>query len=108
MKFFIPDIHEEAQEKNIYKAIRLFVIETMGSKFSDRKIFRLRYNHNGKQECEEVGKLSPSTGEMVKAILYAPSRKLYNVCTNNRGVIRGIPILVGENEVIEYIDFENE
>jgi hypothetical protein len=108
MKFFIPDIDDKEQEQRIYEAIRKFLAKKEGANLSDRKIFSLSYYHKGKIGYAEVGMPSLANGETVKAILDEPSRRLYSVCTNNRGVIRGIPILVGYDEVEHVIDFDKE
>ena len=108
MKFFIPDIDDKEQEQRIYEAIRKFLAKEEGAKFSGRKIFSLCYYHKGKIGYAEVDRPSLANGETVKAILDEPSRRLYNVCTNNRGVIRGKPIIVGYDEVEHVTDFDKE
>ena len=45
------------------------------------------------------------TGGPVIAILFDPARELDYVCTTDRGVVRGAPILVGVNLVHRSIDF---
>lgn len=46
------------------------------------------------------------TREDVYAILYEPGRRLFHVCSPTRGVFRGGSILVGENEVTGFQDFD--
>ena len=106
MKFFIPAAEDEKQKQSVYNAIKQFLGEELGAKFDDRKIFKLQYIHDGKQYYAEVGKIDQVNGEHIIAILHEPLRRLYHVCTKNRGVVRGMSILVGENEVISYEDFE--
>jgi hypothetical protein len=106
MKFFIPGIDDREQEQRILEAIRINLAEEGGSKLSNRKIFSLHYIHERKKQSAQVGMLSSVNHEQVKAILDEPGRKLYNVCTNNRGVIRGTPILIGYDEVQLVFDFD--
>ena len=51
----------------------------------------------------EVGKPDPRNNELVIAILKSNT---YLVCTPNRGVVRGIPILVGQDKVERTTDFQ--
>jgi hypothetical protein len=108
MKFFIPAAKDKAQEKNVYEGTRKFLSQELGAAFTDRKVFSLRYRHDGKDYYAEVGKLHSLNQEPVIAILYEDMRSLYHVCTPNRGVIRGMSILVGGHEVREATDFDRE
>ena len=51
----------------------------------------------------EVGKPDPHNHELALVILESTT---YLVCTPNRGVVRGIPILVGKDKVEKTTDFE--
>lgn len=108
MKFFIPAAKDKAQEQNVYEGTRTFLSQELGATFTDRKVFSLRYRHEGKDYYAEVGKLHSLNGEHVIAILYEDLRSLYHVCTPNRGVLRGMSILVGQHEVKEAVDFDRE
>jgi hypothetical protein len=66
-------------------------------------IFSIAYRHNGKEYYNEVGKVDKESGEVVIAILDSVT---YLVCTPNRGVLRGAPIMVGKEEVHNVISFE--
>ena len=50
----------------------------------------------------EVGKPDPRNGELVVAILESI---IYLVCTPNRGVLRGMPLLIAESELTDITDF---
>ena len=104
MKFFIPAADSAKSEKMVYEAIKLH----LGGEFSDRRIRILQWRHNGEQYEAEVGKVTSFNNEIVIAILYAPSQKLYHVCTPNRGVVRGISILAGEHSVFGMIEFDKK
>ncbi|MCH9758516.1 MAG: hypothetical protein K0U19_05340 [Proteobacteria bacterium] len=105
MKFFIPSTEDKDQDA-VYETIKAHLKE-LGFEASDRKIFKLNYKHNGENHCAEVGKKEDyPDGEEVIAIIYEELRNLYHVCTPNRGVTRGISILVGGDEVLSVTDFD--
>jgi hypothetical protein len=108
MKFFIPFAKDKEQEQDVYEGIRKFLSQELGAVLTDRKIFSLRYHHDGKSYYAEVGKNHALNGEPVIAILYEDMRKLYHVCTPNRGVLRDMSILVGSHEVEEVVNFDKE
>ena len=107
MKFFIPHAKDKKEEDKNYEAIKKFAKETLGWNIKDRRIFSLRYTHDGKNYYAEVGKREQAEGEEVIAILESGYSDviIYLICTPNRGVIRGMPILVGENEAYSVVDF---
>ncbi len=104
-KFFIPGAKDEAQAEGIYDAVRQFVDVPI----EDRRIFSLTYKHRGSIYRAEVGKHHAMNGELVVAILERAEypHGLFFVCTENRGVLRGEPILVGKHAVTSIADFDN-
>jgi len=102
MKFFVPEAENETEALSVWNATRKFAEETLGWEVSERRIFRISYRHDGKDYSVEVGKPDPRIGEVVLVILESNT---YLVCTPNRGVLRGMPILVGRNEVKRTADF---
>ena len=106
MRFFIPFAKDEDQERSVYDGIRKFLSQELGAVFTDRRVFSLRYHHDGKHYYAEVGKEHALNKEPVIAILYEDLRKLYHVCTPNRGVVRDMSILVGAGNVEEVVDFD--
>ena len=104
MKFFIPHAKDENQTKDVYDSIIKYAKKTLEWDIDEKaKIREIEYMHNEKIHRAEVGKNNKLNGEEVIAILKSNA---YLVCTPNRGVIRGLPILVGEKEIkhIEYFD----
>jgi len=95
-------------EPEIYQGIKKFLSETMGAKFDNRKIRLLTFREDRKTYKAELGKQIAINGETVIAILHEPGRQVYHVCTPNRGVLRGVSILVGEYEVERVEDFKGE
>jgi hypothetical protein len=108
MRFFIPAAKDAEQETSVYGSIKQFLGQELGAAFSDRKIRRLCWHHEGKRHEAEVGKESNANGETVIAILFEPFRNLYHVCTPNSGVLRGMSILAGASSVSESSDFDEE
>ena len=105
MNFFIPGKENDQEGRDrIYDAIRSFAHETLGWKIKDSKIFSIQYRHSGKEYYAEVGKIFPLIGETVIAILES---NIYLICTPNRGVIRDLPVLVGREEVIKIVKFDD-
>ena len=101
-KFFVPFAEDEEQTSKIYEAVKTLAKMTMGGT-TDRKIFRIDYIHGGKSLYAEVDKPEPTIKEPVVAILEG---LCYLVCTPSRGFLRGIPILVGGDEILRIQDFE--
>jgi len=104
MKFFIPNIPDPLKAEETYEAIREFNSGEMGTELSDKRIFSIDFLHNLKEYHAEVGKRDQDTGEVVFAILESDS--LFYICTPNRGVVRGMPLLTGRNEVRLVTEFE--
>jgi hypothetical protein len=103
VKFFIP--HTDKPEE-ILEGIIKFNEEELGWRVTERRIFRLHFVHNSKEYHVEVGKPEPREREIVVAILETKeSTGVFYVCTPNRGVLRGMPYLVGKHEVISIEDF---
>src|SRR5688572_10267272 len=91
MEFFIPYSKDRKQAEDVWNSCRIWTNRNCGAVQLDR-IFSIEYVHEGKRWFAEVGQPEPRTGELVIAILNGIT---YLVCTPNRGVIRGTPILVG-------------
>lgn len=99
MKFFIPGATDEQSAERVYGATKEFLSTELGASFSDDRIYRLNYVHDGTRYEAVVGTPHALNGEPVIAILYEPGRRLYHVCTPNRGVLGGMSILVGGHTV---------
>ncbi len=102
MRFFVPETKNETEAQTVWEATKKFAEETLRWEVSERCIFSIAYQHDGKDYYAEVGKPDPRIGELVLVILESDT---YLVCTPNRGVLRGMPILVGRNEARKITDF---
>ena len=104
MKFFIPKAKDDAEAQEIWKAVKKFAEETLEWEVSDRRIFSIAYQKQSENFYVEVGQPNPRNGELVIAILESTT---YLVCTPSRGVLRGMPILIGKSELRDITDFQN-
>jgi hypothetical protein len=106
MEFFIPSAEDGAQAERVYAATKKFLSEGLGAVFTEERYFKIRYEHNGEEHDAEVGQPHYVNGEPVVAILYDRRFHIYHVCTLNRGVARGMSILVGANGVRQAVLFD--
>ena len=108
VKFFIPHAKDAAETESVCESIRAFAIENSGHPVVGRRIYRMTWRHKGHRYESTVGKPDVRLGEEVIAILEGAAT--YLVCTPNRGVVRGIPMLVGKDEamIVEDIGEQTE
>jgi hypothetical protein len=104
--FFVPPAKDAPQAELTYEAIRKSVRLQASGPLDDRRIFRIDYRRNRKAFHAQVGEPERHEGGLVIAILKQHEYPLYFVCTPDRGVVRGSPILVGEDEIISSVDFD--
>lgn len=104
MRFFIPTIPDEEADDFLKKSIFPFIESQGYSILNDKRIFSITFKHNGQIITDTVGQLSPSNNEPIFVILETDS--MYLVCTRNRGVLGGEPMLTGKHNIekIEYFD----
>lgn len=97
MKFFLPAADSPQQAEEVYGKIKAFVVEQMGW-VRDERYYSLHFRHNGRDHMATVGNEDPLTHELVIAIFrsHMESGPFY-ICTPNRGVLRGEPILASGN-----------
>lgn len=104
-RFFLPFARDEKQEEQVWQSCRKFAEETTGWQVDpDQRIFSLAFTHNGEDYYAEVGQPEPLTGEPVIAIL---ASNAYLICTPNRGVLKGMPVLVGYSSTFGIVPFCN-
>lgn len=106
MKFFIPHAQNEQKRDSIYRAIKEFAKQQLEWDINDRKIFSIQYRHDGKDHYAEVGKKENYLGAPGEEVIAILESNTYLICTPNRGVMRGMPILVGKNDAYSVINFE--
>ncbi len=104
MRFFVPEAKDDTQAQAVWEATKKFAEENLRCQVSERRIFSIAYHHHDADYYVEIGKPDPRTGELVLVILESNP---YLICTPNRGVLRGVPILVGQDKVERILDFQN-
>ncbi len=102
MKFFLPDISDAQTALEAYQACRLNCEKQTGTGTLPRRIFCVRYRHDGVEHIAAVGRADYSEG-IVTCIFETPA--MYLVCTRSRGFPGGFPILVGKDKVSDIEDF---
>jgi len=105
MKFFVPTAQDNKEAESIYDATKKFATETLRWQVTNRRIQSISFRDKGESVQAEVGKIEPITGETLVAILESTT---FLLCTPNRGVLRGMPILVGKHEVTSVTEFDSE
>src|SRR5262245_13988529 len=105
MEFFVPACDSAEEAEKVWEATRTFAQENLGWEVGEKRIFRITGVHDGRAIDCEVGKAEPYEGNTVIAILESNA---YLVCTANRGVLRGEPILVGRGEAGSIIEFDTD
>ena len=94
----------EADAEKMYAAIRRSVAEQMGP-LDERRFYRLTYHHHNREVVATVGEPDPLEGNLVFAILRSASETgSFYICTENRGVLRGEPIVASSKAVAVEFD----
>lgn len=104
MKFFVPTENDPEKAEELYQAIKKFAAETKGWAIGERRIRSITFRDGGYIVQALVGRPEPSKGGIVIAILESEN---YLVCTRDRGVLKGEPVMVGKHEVTDSEDFES-
>lgn len=103
MKFFVPAADNEELAETTYQGVRRFMLENMGPLLPTR-YYAIFYEHNGVERRARVGDPEPLTGEVVVAIFRTErANGPFLICTPNRGVFRGDPVLAsGDARAIHF------
>jgi hypothetical protein len=94
-KFFIPMAETSEQAERVYEATRRHI----SAPAQHSKIYALSWQHNGQAMTCRVGEPLPSyyrTGDDVVVAIF-DAGNLYMICTAERGVLRGSPVLAGKD-----------
>lgn len=104
MKFFLPELDNPDLAEQQYKIIKDFAEENLLWKITDRRIYSLKYRHEGTDHFAQVGEKEYRSNDIV-IVIFETQNNVFLICTPHRGVIGGLPILVGHREVSEIVDF---
>jgi hypothetical protein len=103
MKFFVPATKNPEEAEKVHGILRKAMLKHR-YETTDLRIYSITFDDNGMRQTETVGKPSETSGETIVAIFQ--SGDIYLICTNNRGVLRGMPMIAGEWAVTNVELFE--
>jgi hypothetical protein len=105
-RFFIPAEDDPEKAEAILKSIADFIAAAVPP--MAQRIFRVVYQHNGKDMIAEVGKDADLYYRERGPVVAILGSNPFFVCLPNRGVLRGDPIMVGSGYPtrVEYFDPE--
>ena len=107
MKLFVPESTDEEDALRAWNTLATYVKEIFSWEVSARKVSRIVYGQRGEKHTLEVGEPHPANGQVVVVILDTRGASMpYLVLTQTRGVERGVPFLVGKDEVTSVKEFE--
>jgi hypothetical protein len=98
VNFFVPHAASAEQAERVWQSAREFQTEWSPT---SRRVFSVRYMHDGRERTATVGERHWGVGEVVLVIL--ESARCWLVCTENRGVFRDGPVLIGKPHAV--VDF---
>ena len=105
MKFFVTGSGDEADAEHLWATARVHLFE-LGLPTTRRRIHALSLRPDCPQRVEVSG--DTPDGETVLIILEASDADLFYVCTPGRGVLGGVPFVLGLDEDGNAIDFDPE
>jgi hypothetical protein len=110
MRFFIPNLKDDSKANEVWEQVRRWVSnnEDKNWQATDRRIFRIQYRHDGQSWIAEVGRPHPEDGREQVYAIFDTFGRCYYVCTENRGVLRGGPYLIGKGDADSVEDFASE
>ena len=114
--FFVPYVDDTAKAERVWQGVKSLMEDRHGwPNVSERRIFRLEYGHDEERQIAQVGEPhqlghphswdydqtldTTMARETVVAILESEGGP-YLVCTHNRGVAGGRPILIGSDQPV--------
>lgn len=108
--FFVPDVTDAETAEGVWQGTRTGLSGAKGPLASwditERRIYSISYTHEGKRLIATVGDAEPRAGGQTVVVIL--ESEAYLICTYDRGVRRGEPILVGRTEVERVTDFDTD
>jgi hypothetical protein len=101
-EFFVPHAEDNAQSESVWDATVKFLRDE-GFKVLPRRIYSLRYRHEGKPCFDVVGGMDRYNIEEIWVLLETDI--VFLCCTKTRGVARGHPIFIGKGGDVEVTEF---
>jgi hypothetical protein len=104
MRFFVPSACERQHAEEAYQNIREQLATLVGP-ITDKRIYRLKYNHNGHSQSALVGSDRHSFGNEPVIAIFEGRDGIYYVCTQKNDAYETEPHPVQGSAVIEAEDF---
>ena len=106
MKFFIPYTESCEEAERTFTTIA----KSIGADPTQKKIFKITYEHNGKEMSAEVGKYADRYYQepMPEVIAILKHGQSYCICLPERGIAKGTPILVGASRHSTHVEHFEE
>jgi hypothetical protein len=102
VKFYMPGM-TESETAITYLSLKQRAQE-IALQTTERRIYRVLYERNGKLFNMQIGSPDAVKGEMVMAIIEGYT--VFIVFTLNRGIVKNAPYVVGKNEALYVEEFE--
>lgn len=104
-KFFLPYADSEEQAERVYSSIKEFLNTVIGCRHTDDRIYQIKYTHNGVSYTDTVGE--PASLEPTQNVIaiFRGANVSY-ICTRNRGVENGYPIMCRPDSIIYFAEQE--
>jgi hypothetical protein len=97
MRFTIKGFKDSDQER-IYQGIAKFVQQASPTPITNKRVWSIDCELDGKHQTLRVTD-SSILGEDVICIFETERNGPFLICTDNRGVTRGMPIMIGKDKV---------
>jgi hypothetical protein len=104
MEFTVPAASSLDQALDVFNNTKRFMNDK-GFYPVNKAVQHIEYTHDNKREVAEVNEFATITKERV--IIIFECKNLFLICTRDRGVLRGDPILVGRDEIDKVIYFDS-
>jgi len=107
-EFQVHGAEDDEEAEEVWQGTRQWVEENRG-KVTDKRIYSIRYYDGDDDTTHEVsiGDPVPHVGEPAVAIYESEAKDMHLICTPNRGVIRGMPVMVGNHDVRSVTEFDS-
>lgn len=109
MDFFVPEADDEAEAEEVWHATKNWV-EKKRDQVTERRIYSIEYADPDTQRTHAVavGDDVPGVGEPAQVILESATGTVdvYYLCSPNRGVLGGSPVMVEKQHVQRVEEFE--
>ena len=104
MRFFVPSANDVRHSEDLYKTLRDRVAQSSGG-VTDRRIYHLKFEHEGKRQTAVVGSDSHGLGKGPVLAIFEGLNGCFYVCTQDKSVSDAQPHPVQTSAIIGAEDF---